>query len=75
MEEHMIGIAHPLVHDALAIYAEAVTYVKEQKASRAFSVLHDGGGSFTDALESEELSVATKNWLYNLRSALCEDMY
>jgi hypothetical protein len=71
----MIDITNDLVQDALTIYAEAVQYVKEQKASRAFSVLHDGGGSFTDALQSDEVPEATKQWLYELRSALCSDSY
>lgn len=71
----MLNIGDPLVQDALTIYAEAVQYVKEQKASRAFSVLHDGGGSFTDALESDQVNAATKQWLYALRSSLCDNLY
>ena len=71
----MLDLNQQVTQDALTVYAEAVIYVKELKASRAFSVLHDGGGSFTDALESEEISVDTREWLYNLRSALCDDLY
>jgi hypothetical protein len=75
MEEQMIDIDNPVTQDALAVFAEAVTYIKEQRASRAFSLLHDGDGSFTVALESDEISPATREWLYNLRSTLCDDLY
>ena len=71
----MLDLDHPVTQDALTIFAEAVIYIKELKASRAFSVLHDGGGSFTDALESDEISTETREWLYNLRSTLCDDLY
>lgn len=71
----MLDLNHQVTQDALTIFAEAVCYIKEQKASRAFSVLHDGGGSFTDALENDEISAETREWLYSLRSTLCDDLY
>jgi len=70
-----LDLMNPLVQDALTVYAEAVTLVKECKGSRAYSLLHDGGGSFVDALESEEVPTRTSEWLENLRATLCEDMY
>ena len=70
-----MDITNPLVQDALTIYREAVKYVQEQKQSRAYQVLHGHGGSYMDALKSDTVNQATKNWLEDIRAALCQEMY
>lgn len=60
------------LQDALTMFGEAVQYVKEQKAARAYNVLTAEDGLFEAALQSDNVTASQKTWLENMRNALLE---
>lgn len=65
----------PTLESALRISQEALQYRMEQKASRAYKVLHDPTGTFDQAIQAEFIPLQKREWLDGLRTALCMDLY
>jgi hypothetical protein len=66
-----VKVSEELMDNALLIVQEAVGYIRELKASKAYSVLHAEDGSFIEALDSPDVTQSDKEYLHGLRSAIC----